>query len=179
MVSMEINDNLLNVARLHEETIFYIILLIDRLKQKGKIWLCTKKWRKESKVLDRAQTTNSFPPLSKDVSLNSINLMAPQFPALRSSNRVPLISPPPFLPPFHQLHFHHGLEINVRIDQKRKRNLPNNLVFNSSAFVIPNLRCISAIFISFEQFLSYLETTHCAYAWNLILVIYIIHYPLI
>lgn len=34
---MEINDNLLNVARLHEETIFYIILLIDRLKQKGKI----------------------------------------------------------------------------------------------------------------------------------------------
>lgn len=125
---------------------------------------------KESKVLDRAQTTNSFPPLSKDVSLNSINLMAPQFPALRSSNRVPLISPPPFLPPFHQLHFHHGLEINVRIDQKRKRS--NNLVFNSSPFVIPNLRCISAIFISFEQFLSYLETTHCAYAWNLILVIY-------
>lgn len=127
---------------------------------------------KESKVLDRAQATNSFPPLSKDVSLNSINLMAPQFPALRSSNRVPLISPLPFLPPFHQLHFHHGLEINVRIDQKRKRNLPNNLVFNSSAFVIPNLRCISAIFISFEQFLSYLETTHCVYAWNLILVIY-------
>lgn len=49
MVSMEINDNLLNVARLHEETIFYIILLIDRLKQKGKIWLCTKKWKKNRK----------------------------------------------------------------------------------------------------------------------------------
>lgn len=51
MVSMEINDNLLNVARLHEETIFYIILLIDRLKQKGKIWLCTKKWKKNRKFL--------------------------------------------------------------------------------------------------------------------------------
>lgn len=144
---------------------------MKRLKQNAerKKFDCTKKKRIEKSIKRRNEgnknrefslslsanqqirSLDSFPPLSKDVlSLNSINSMAPQFPAPRSSNRVPLISPPPFHrsapPPFPPCAWNQGWNWSKEKTKPRPDNFPRLSSFDRNYCSSLNLS-ISSIYL--------------------------------